>query len=693
MPYVTVSPSATYKFVVDDLNGDGRADMVDNGVLSGLHVRYSNADGTFQAPIFISLSSVRANGLALADLNADGRKDIIATRTGTTTSQVAVVMNSATGFGTASLLTMSSFVPSGVVLVGDLNGDTRPDLMIPATSTYIFYFVQSSTGVMPTTYSGYSSNTIVNASYGDVSDFNKDGRPDIVLATTTQYQVSTHSGSSASVASSLVWTPQTAVPLTTIAGLKAADLNVDTNPDVLVRANSAGYSALGTGTGSFGAGTAFAFPGSSPILPVDLNADGRLDLVSGGSSSVYIALASAPGVWPTPTNRQVNAPGTVQTVVATGQLIGSAAPEIFTAPQSSSTIQVSILVNEGAGLFPGAKVSGSSSTNAAAATGDVDGDGDRDLVVSPAIATGGTGTGSILLGSNDGSFGAAVSTVALRGDELALGRLNADSFADLVASIESSTTPGVDVFLGGAGGTFSAPVRLATAGLPTRVLIANIDGDSNADVVVGTSSGLEWFRGNGDGTFTTARVALTGQGAVQALAVADLNMDGKVDLLVNSGTTTGSLKVLLGYGMGAFSLTPFVSPSTSLTVTDISSADFDRDGRPDVAVGSGSGVLLFKGDGNGLLQQQTTQSTLVGRLAVVDLDNDGLQDLVTNNGEVVVSRGQGTGFSFLAARAFVPGRTLVPGALIVDKLNADSFRDVLVLSTNSEIWAYLGVCR
>ncbi|MEI8352495.1 MAG: hypothetical protein WCG36_09330, partial [bacterium] len=50
-------------------------------------------------------------------------------------------------------------------------------------------------------------------------------------------------------------------------------------------------------------------------------------------------------------------------------------------------------------------------------------------------------------GSNDGSFGAVVSTVSLRGDELALGKLNGDAFDDLVALNESTTAPGVDLFL------------------------------------------------------------------------------------------------------------------------------------------------------------------------------------------------------------------------------------------------------
>lgn len=698
LPYVPVSANAAYKLLVEDLNGDGRVDLVDNGSTAGLHVRYSNADGTFQAPVLVGTSSSRANNFALVDLNGDGRKDLVATRASTTTPNVYVSLNTGTGFGAVAGLGMSGYSPS-VILVGDFNADTRPDLLIPATSTYIFYFLQSATpGVFPGTYSSYSSNTLNNATFGRVADFNKDGRPDYVLATAAAYQVAIHSGGAVTGSGHSAITPQTSVASpsgTSFRSLEVGDLNSDTNPDIVLRTTgTGGVYALGNGTttATLGASTALAFPGDllSPILPVDLNGDGLLDLLSGSTSVIYFSLATSAGVWPGASNRLINAPPTVHSQVAAGQLIGTSAPEIFSANQSSTSVQVSILVNEGATPFAGVNSTGTGATNATAATGDVDGDGDRDLVTAPTIGLGGTGTGSVFLGSSTGFTGGP--SVTLRGDELALGRLNGDAFADLVASIESATVPGVDVFIGGAGGTFGAPARLATSALPTKVAIANLDGDSIADVVVGTTSGIEWFRGNGDGTFGAANVVAAGLGAVQAFAVTDLNIDGKADLVVNSGST-GSVRVYLGYGMGTFQLNPFVSYATTSTVTDVVAADLDRDGRPDVAVASASGVFLFHGDGNGFLQQRTTQPTLLGRLAVADLDNDGFMDLVNVNGvDLQIARGQAN-MAFLPRQLFAPGRGLSPQVVLVDKFNADTFPDVLVLSNSTEVWTYLGLCR
>lgn len=692
LPYVPVSANAGYKLLVEDLNGDGRVDLVDNGSTAGLHVRYSNADGTFQAPVLMGTASSRANSFVLVDVNADGRKDIVATRASTVTPNVFVWLNTGTAFTATSSIGMSGYQPS-LVMVADINNDTRPDLIVPASATYFFYFVQTVSNTFPTTYSHWSTNTLTNPIYGEVGDFNKDSRPDLVVATTTQYQVLLSNPAASFTSPITAWSPQTSTALTSIGGVKVADLNADTNLDLIFRTASSGHVVLGTGTATFNAGTALTFPGApgSAILPVDLNGDSVLDLVSGGSGLVYYSMASAPGVWPTASSRLLNAADTQQIAIGAGQLIGTAAPEIFSAPQSSTSVQVSILLNDGTATLPGARVSGTSTTNAAAATGDVDGDGDRDLLVAPAIGTGGSGTGSVLVGDNTGTFGAALSTVALRGDELAFGRLNGDAFADLVASIESTTTPGVDVFLGGAAGTFAAPVRLATTSLPTRVAIANVDSDAIADIVVGTTTAVEWFRGNGDGTFGAAQVAVAGQGNTQAFAVADLNLDGKADLLVNSGTTTGTLRVFLGYGTGAFALTAFATVTTGLA-NDVVATDFDRDGRLDVAVGTSTGVALFKGSGSGALVAQTPQSQLLGRLNVADLDNDGFMDLISMNGEVQVARGQAN-FTFFARQNFVPGRPLVPGTLLVDRFNGDTFRDVLVLSTSTEVWTYTGLCR
>jgi hypothetical protein len=104
------------------------------------------------------------------------------------------------------------------------------------------------------------------------------------------------------------------------------------------------------------------------------------------------------------------------------------------------------------------------------------------------------------------------------------------------------------VLLGAGDGTFQA------ASFPSdpearSIAIADLDGDGNADLVIAHCCGLyddmSYMLGNGDGTFQSP-VNFPGGAAPIAVAVADFNRDGKPDLAVaNSLAASGSAAVLL----------------------------------------------------------------------------------------------------------------------------------------------------
>jgi hypothetical protein len=114
------------------------------------------------------------------------------------------------------------------------------------------------------------------------------------------------------------------------------------------------------------------------------------------------------------------------------------------------------------------------------------------------------------------------------------------------------------------------------------------------------------------------------------LAAADLNGDGKVDLIVAESTLNG-VKVLLGNGDGTF-MTPSALINTLGAPVSLVLADLNGDGSPDLAatLGSNGGLAILLNDGTGNLKSASQPfaiaSTPVG-LAATDLNGDGLADL------------------------------------------------------------------
>src|SRR5439155_18991020 len=120
--------------------------------------------------------------------------------------------------------------------------------------------------------------------------------------------------------------------------------------------------------------------------------------------------------------------------------------------------------------------------------------------------------------------------------------------------------------------------------------VGDFNGDGVPDLAVGTTSStsISVLLGNGGGTFQAARFFASGS-RPRSVAVGDFNGDGVPDLAVanfGSGTDSdpGSISVLLGAGDGTFQAAqPFAAGGTPVSVAV---ADFDGDGKPDLAVAS-----------------------------------------------------------------------------------------------------------
>jgi hypothetical protein len=265
--------------------------------------------------------------------------------------------------------------------------------------------------------------------------------------------------------------------------------------------------------------------------------------------------------------------------------------------------------------------------------------------------------------------------------------VNGDGRPDLVVANNSDSAAGV--LLGTGTGTFGAAATFS-AGLnsfPSAVAVADVNGDGRPDLLTAnTNSTAGVLLGTGAGSFGPATTFSTGSnGYPSAIAVADVNGDGRPDLLV-ANQNRHNVGVLLGTGTGAFGPVATFSVGAGSFPNALVVADVNGDGQLDVLTANQAtntaGVLL--GTGTGTFQAVATYSTGSNsspyNLAVADVNGDGRPDLLTANAgsnSVGVLLGTGTG-SFGAVTTFSTGSGSFPTGVAVADANGDGRPDLLV---------------
>ncbi|AKU98426.1 Tryptophan synthase alpha chain [Labilithrix luteola] len=249
---------------------------------------------------------------------------------------------------------------------------------------------------------------------------------------------------------------------------------------------------------------------------------------------------------------------------------------------------------------------------------------------------------TILLGDGHGGFAPPVHYPAGgKGSEtanLGVGDFNGDGTPDIVA-----TNPSLDslsVFLGSADGTMSAPSTLTPGGKgsqPFSVAVGDFNGDSKDDIAAALfgQSSVHVYLGNGDGTFRTDVSYPAGAIGPYFAITADINVDGVRDVVL-ADRGGDSVSVLLGKGDGTFRAA-VVSPTGAGTGPySVAVVDLNKDGVPDLVTTNFQtntlSLLLGKGDGrfrDPIHPDSPGQTPYC--ITAVDFNGDGKADLAIAN--------------------------------------------------------------
>lgn len=627
------------QFAIADFNGDGRADIFVIGPLNVLSVLLGNGDGTFQAPVTTSVASTPA-AFIVGDLNGDGKPDVLA------------LVGSATltffgkGDGTfAAGIASNAASPGMASAFADFNGDGKLDLFVPGSGTQL----GNGDGTFQTLLPFPSGALTASAT---LADFDGDGKLDVFVTGGTS-----------------------------------------TSPEIQV--------LFGNGDGTFRAASPQSVSVNTGILnpvAVDLNGDGKSDIVGSTGSAVQVLTSKGDGTFTL--GAYFNAPAGQSGTGAVNMVVAD-----FNGDKKKDVAAFNtMLLGNGDGTLQGNQaIPGAFGFNA---IGDFNGDGFPDFAsIGPVEVLTGTpppAQANVFIWLNDGKGDFTLAhtyPVILQNPDLVdiagyagigpAADLNGDGKVDLVGYTWDAAGLKMIVLLGNGDGSFGAPMGYPVNSAGDKLIdlsftLGDLNGDGKPDFLINAGNAPGLFGpdifyvllNKGDGTFGPPTTPPVGQ--VGGLLVGDFNNDKKGDLVT---ATSMGLSLLPGNGDGTFQ--PPILIATSACTPGCNSplsGDFNGDGNLDLLVSNSNGyqVLLGKGDGT-FTFLPAVKASMAGGFLQADFNGDGDPDVLgtigaTGSYGLMLGNGDGT---------FGPPLPIVnAGSLFVADFNRDNKFDILEVGSN-----------
>ncbi|MCE9594811.1 MAG: VCBS repeat-containing protein [Planctomycetes bacterium] len=620
-----------------DVNGDGKADVC-AAQTPGLFFTYlGDGLGAFPHDVTSPTSPI-GSFETLADLNGDGRADLVYVLWGQAQTLAVRTGNAAGRFDAPVTSTLSgSGLSLALLRIGDADGDARVDVLGAFGAQGVYTQIQVGLGDGAGGFSQGFAFTPPQAfdAFG-VADVDGDDELDLVYAGASQLRVLLADGAGGF----------TAGPISNAPGLlnevDAGDLDADGDVDLVATTTHGALEGAwvffndGNGNFSLAAHHQVASSTGNPRLR-DVTGDGRLDLLvdAGFTGSISLLANEGAGGFRASIASVTHAPASPSNNgarLAAGDLDHDGVDDLVLAGNG-----ITVLLGSPSGAFTALPSTGVPFSCTSAVVADVDGNGDPDVVATSNAPTG-PYPQYVLLGDGHGGLtpAAPFHSFGHRLIDVELGDLDGNGTVD-AAGIAGTASNLIDVFKGNGAGGFGLPTSVFAGNAPVDLAFADLEHDGDLDLLAANylSNDCTILRNDASGNFAPSTLGLGLRPL--ALAIGDVNGDGKSDLAVAGLGGSGSgaaAAVAFGDGFGAFAAPIALSAPPISGFEDVVVGDFDGDGRTDVGASGASALVVWRADGLGGFETARVfgaggegASSLIGS----DLDADGKVDLVARH--------------------------------------------------------------